>query len=85
MINKVWTVFALTEAVSGISNEGIEYDDYAFTLSKYSPKLFNSQKICEEYIQKTMEDYKRRCVDKGARFVIMEVFCFDNDNIFTHD
>lgn len=82
MTKKVYIVFSLQESVSGFSNEGIEYDNYSFTLSKYH-KSFDSEQECEKHIEETLKDYKSRKVDdKKTRFVILPVFCFDDDLIF---
>lgn len=80
-IVKKWTVFSLCEAVSGISNKGIDYDEYTFTLSKYEP-IFKDKAGCIEHIKETMADYRKRGVGEKTRFLIMEIFCYEDDKIF---
>jgi len=82
MINKLWTVFSLDEAVSGISNSGIDYDEYTFTLGRYYQGVFDSEEKCKKHIEDSMKDYKSRGVGKNTRFVILPVFCFEDDKIF---
>jgi hypothetical protein len=78
-MNKRFSVFKLTDALSGISNEGIYTDDYSFDLSY--PKLFNIKEDAEKYIKHTFIDYNERNI-KNERFVILEVYFMDSDKIF---
>lgn len=73
---------SLDEAVSGISNNGIEHNADVFTLSPYYRGIHDSQEKCHTQIIETLTDYKKRGVGKGKRFVIMPVFCFKDDQIF---
>lgn len=82
MINKLWTVFSLDEAVSGISNNGIDYDEYTFTIGRHYQGVFDSEEKCKKHIEDTMKDYKSRGVGEKTRFVIMPVFCYEDDKIF---
>jgi hypothetical protein len=82
MINNLWTVFSLDDAVSGISNSGIDYDQYTFTLGHCYHGVFDSEEKCKKYIENTMKDYKKRGVGEKTRFVIMQVFCYEDDEIF---
>lgn len=80
MIIFKYVVSKLTDAVSGISNEGIEYDEYTFTLA-YS-RSFDSKNDAVDYIEETLIDYKNRGI-KNERFIINEVYFLNNDKIFT--
>ncbi|HRH83602.1 MAG TPA: hypothetical protein PK210_05130 [Bacteroidia bacterium] len=84
-MKKTFTVFLLQDAVSGISNDGIEYDDSAFVLSKYytGKKNFDTVEECESHVYKTLTDYKSRGVGKTARFVILPVYHFEDDKLFS--
>jgi hypothetical protein len=82
MIKKLWTVFSLDEAVSGISNKGIDYDEYTFTIGRYYNGVFDSEEKCRLHIEKTMKDYRDRKVGEKTRFIILPVFCYEDDNIF---
>ncbi len=79
---KLWVVFRLDDAVCGISNNGIDYDEYSFVLSCVQEGIFYTEEECEKYIQHTLEDYKKRGVGKGVRFIILPVFCNKDDKIF---
>lgn len=82
MIKKVFTVFSLSEAVCGISNKGIDYDEHTFTLSPNYKGYFESEKEALEYMKNEMDDYKKRNVGEKTRFVIIPVWCFEDDVIF---
>lgn len=77
-----WVVYQLTEAVSGIGNKGIEYDDHAFILSRYHKGIFKTEEEAYFHVSEQMKDYKKRKVDKGVRFVVMPTMCFSDDDIF---
>lgn len=79
-MKRIWVVFSLDEAVSGISNSGIDYDEYTFTLNRHYQDY--NEYGCINYIEKTMEDYKNRGVGEKTRFVIMQVFCYEGDKLF---
>lgn len=84
-INKLWTVFSLDEAISGISNHGIEHDEYSFTLGKQHACTFDSIEKCETYIGEKLKEYASRKVGKNTRYVILPVYCFGDDKIFNID
>lgn len=81
-IKKLYTVFSLDEAVSGISNSGVEYDNYSFTISRSYMGAFKNEADCYDYIENILKDYRKRNVGKNTRFIVLPVFCFDNDEIF---
>jgi len=82
MIKKIWVVFKLDDAVSGFSSSGIQYDDTSFTLYRQYDACFNSEAECENFINATLKDYKKREVGNKTRFVILPVYCFDDDEQF---
>ena len=82
-IKKLYVVFSLEEAISGISNTGIKHSEYSFTLGTGYKNIFNNAEDCENYIRDTMVDYKKRNVGEKTRFVILPIFCYDDDEIFT--
>ena len=82
MIKKLYVVFSLEEAIDGISNTGIEHSEYNFTLNTGYKNIFNNVKDCENYIKDTMKDYKKRNIGEKTRFVILPIFCYDDDKIF---
>lgn len=81
-IKKVFTVFELDEAVYGFSNSGIEHSEHSFTLSRYYKGCFDSEKKCEQYIEETLIDCKKRGVAENQRFVILPVYCCEDDKDF---
>lgn len=81
-MTKKYAVFSLSEAVCGISNDGIEYDEHTFNLFKTHHGVFNTKDECEKQISESLLDYKQRIKDNKTRFVILEVYCQDDDKIF---
>lgn len=82
MIKKLYSVFSLQDSVCGISNNGIEYDEYSYVLDKAHRGTFNTIEECESYIDAKMKDYRKRKAGQNTRFVILPIFCFDDDSIF---
>ena len=75
-----FAVFKLSDSVSGISNEGIEYDEYIFSLAY--PKLFDSEEEAIDYIESELSDCEKRNI-KNVRFIINEVYFLKDDKIFS--
>jgi hypothetical protein len=82
MIVKKYVVYSLSKAVDGISNNGIEFDDYSFNL--YFQKAFDDPADAERYITETMKDYRKRNVGYDTRFVIKTTYVFEDDQIFNY-
>jgi hypothetical protein len=80
MIVKKYVVYSLSNAVNGLSNNGLEYSEYSFIL--YLHNAFNNEEDAEKYIMKTMEDYKNRNVGQNTRFLITPTYVFNDDQIF---
>lgn len=81
-IKKVWAVFVLNEAVSGVSDSLTEYHQQQFTMAY--PWVFDTEAECERFIYETMVDFQKQDVAHNARFVILSVFCYQNDKIFKY-
>ncbi len=79
---KLWIVFTLEDAVDGISNDEIQYDEYSYTLGIFYKGVFKSESDCLTYIEKTMKDYNSRGVDKNTRLTILPIYCSKDDEIF---
>jgi hypothetical protein len=80
MIVKKYVVYSLSKAVDGISNNGLEFDDYSFNLC--FEKAFNDPADAERYIRETMKDYRKRNVGYDTRFVVKTTYVYEDDKIF---
>lgn len=81
-MKRAFAIFTLTESIDGINNNGLSYDNYTFTLSKYSDTIANNYEALVPIIKSQLIDYESRNLKPDNRFVIMEVFFMDSDNIF---
>jgi hypothetical protein len=82
MIVKKYVVYSLSKALDGISNNGLEFDDYSFNL--YFKKAFDNLADAEKHIINTMEDYRKRYVGFDTRFVIKTTYVYEDDKIFNY-
>lgn len=74
-----YCVFQLQNAVSGIENTGIIYDDRSFVLN-YCGTFENKNKAIK-YIEDELQDRAERGF-YNTRFVIKEVYHTSKDDIF---
>lgn len=81
-LKKQWVVFSLDEAVEGISNTGIQYNEYSFTINRSYNGIFDTEENCYIYIAEIMKDYRERNVVKNTRFIALPVFFESGDEIF---
>lgn len=77
---KVFAVFQLSEAVSGFSSQGIEYDSFMFILYRMPEASFKTEKEAEEFVIEKMKDYSDRKVGKNTRFVILPTYIYENND-----
>lgn len=75
-------VFSLCDSVCGISNNGLEYDNYSYNISIMDSGICNTEIECKMYIENIILDNKKRKADKNIRFIILPVYCSDVDDIF---
>lgn len=80
-IIKAWAVYSLNDSVDGITNDGIFYSKYDYTLSIRSIHKSEQEAIAD--IERRLEDYKKRDIN-NERFVIMQTYFLENDSIFNY-
>jgi len=83
-MKSMFAVFGLSEAVTGLGSSGLIDDEYAFVLNKYNDiPIANNPDILRTKIREVYADYKKRKVNaKDTRYVILEVFVSDEDEMF---
>lgn len=74
-----FVVFKLDNAVTGIENTGIIYDEHSFVLN-YCATFFHKT-MAIEYIESEIKDRAERGFESNLRYIINEVYHTTKDDI----